>query len=188
MRRPRRMTRTASRLGGSIALAFALTACGDQSMRVQNRYGVYGKAPLFADGAEAQTPPDGTVAQGALAYAESLRDPPPLDAALLQRGRERYEVLCTPCHGYTGHGDGMIVQRGFPKPPSYHEDRMRAAPAAYLVSVITNGYGLMYSYAARVEPRDRWAIAAYIRALQLGQGARIAEVPGLADKLQGARP
>ena len=77
----------------------------------------------------------------------------------------------------------MVVQRGFPAPPSYHEDRLRAAPAVYFVDVITRGYGVMYAYANRVEPRDRWAIAAYIRALQLSQGARVAETPELAEKL-----
>lgn len=152
-------------------------------MHVQGRYEVYGKAPLFPDRAEARRPPEGTVEIGALAREAALREPPPVDAALMERGRQRYEAICTPCHGYTGHGDGMVVQRGFPAPPSYHEDRLRAAPASYFVDVITRGYGVMYPYAARVEPRDRWAIAAYIRALQLSQGARVAEIPDLAEKL-----
>ncbi|BCM83790.1 c-type cytochrome [Methylobacterium indicum] len=170
-----------------------LTACDDLSMTQQKRYDVYRRADLWADGAEARTPPEGTVQQGALADDAALDDPPAVDAALLQRGRERYEAICTPCHGLTGHGDGMIVARGFPNPPSYHEDRLRAAPARYFVDVITNGYGVMYRYANRVAPRDRWAIAAYIRALQLSQGARVAEVPGLADAIPaeanpGARP
>ncbi len=160
-----------------------LAACEDQSMQTQSRYEVYGKAPLFPDGAEARRPPEGTVEVGALDREAALKEPPPVDAALLARGRQRYEAFCAPCHGLTGHGDGMVVQRGFPAPPSYHEDRLRAAPARYVVDVITRGYGVMYSYAARVEPRDRWAIAAYIRALQLSQGARVAEVPGLREKL-----
>jgi mono/diheme cytochrome c family protein len=163
--------------------ALCLAACDDPSMRVQNRYEVYGKAPLFPGGGEAQTPPAGTVAQGDAADAAGLDTPPHLAAALLARGKERYEAICTPCHGYSGHGDGMVVQRGFPPPPSYHEDRLRAAPARYFVDVITRGYGVMYPYAARVAPRDRWAIAAYIRALQLSQGARVADVPGLAERL-----
>ncbi len=165
-----------------------LSACDDLSMAQQKRYDVYRRAPLWADGAEARTPPDGTVEQGALAGATAVIDPPPVDAALLQRGRERYEAICTPCHGLTGHGDGMIVARGFSRPPSYHDDRLRAAPARYFVDVITSGYGVMYRYANRVEPRDRWAIAAYIRALQLSQGARVAEVPGLAAEIPEARP
>ena len=166
-----------------LPILVGLGACEDQSMSRQARYEVYGKAPLFPDRAEARRPPEGTVEIGALARAASLRDPPPVDAALLERGRQRYDAICTPCHGYTGHGDGMVVQRGFPAPPSYHEDRLRAAPAAYFVDVITRGYGVMYAYANRVEPRDRWAIAAYIRALQLSQGARVAEAPDLAEKL-----
>ncbi|KMO29097.1 cytochrome C [Methylobacterium tarhaniae] len=170
-----------------------LAACDDLSMARQKRYDVYRRADLWADGAAARTPPDGTVRQGALADEAALADPPPVDAALLRRGRERYEAICTPCHGLTGHGDGMIVARGFPKPPSYHEDRLRAAPARYLVDVITHGYGAMDRYANRVEPRDRWAIAAYIRALQLSQGARVAEVPGLRERIPagtapGGRP
>lgn len=166
-----------------LPLLATLGACEDQSMRQQARYEVYGKAPLFPDHAEARRPPEGTVAIGALERETALREPPPVDAALLERGRQRYDAICTPCHGYTGHGDGMVVQRGFPAPPSYHDDRLRAAPAAYFVDVITRGYGVMYAYANRVEPRDRWAIAAYIRALQLSQGARVAEAPGLAEKL-----
>ena len=166
-----------------LPLLALLGACEDQSMHVQGRYEVYGKAPLFPDRAEARRPPEGTVEIGALAREAALREPPPVDAALMERGRQRYEAICTPCHGYTGHGDGMVVQRGFPAPPSYHEDRLRAAPASYFVDVITRGYGVMYPYAARVEPRDRWAIAAYIRALQLSQGARVAEIPDLAEKL-----
>ncbi|GEP09049.1 hypothetical protein MGN01_08940 [Methylobacterium gnaphalii] len=167
----------------AIPLLLSLGACDDPSMHRQNRYETYGKARLFPDDAEARTPPAGTVSQSALARETALADPPPVDAALLERGRQRYEAICTPCHGYTGHGDGMIVQRGFPPPPSFHEDRLRAAPATYFVDVITKGYGVMYAYAARVEPRDRWAIAAYIRALQLSQGAHVADVPGLAEKL-----
>lgn len=169
-----------------VALLALLGACDDLSMTQQKRYGTYGRAGLWADGAAARNPPDGTVAQGDLAYAAALEEGPSVDAALLRRGRERYEAICTPCHGLTGHGDGMVVARGFPAPPSYHEDRLRAAPARYFVDVISRGYGVMYPYANRVAPRDRWAIAAYIRALQLSQGARVAEVPGLAEKVPQA--
>ena len=102
---------------------------------------------------------------------------PPLDLTLLKRGQERFDVFCTPCHGRVGDGDGMIVERGFPAPPSYHIDRLRQAPTQHFYDVITNGYGAMYSYAARVPPRDRWAIAAYIRALQASQAARLDDVP-----------
>jgi mono/diheme cytochrome c family protein len=104
-------------------------------------------------------------------------NPLPMDRATLERGRERFDIYCSPCHSVAGDGDGMIVRRGFPGPPSYHTDRLRNAPDAHFYSVITNGYGLMYSYADRVAPRDRWAIVAYIRALQLSQDARIGDVP-----------
>jgi mono/diheme cytochrome c family protein len=96
---------------------------------------------------------------------------------LLVRGQERFEIYCAPCHGRTGDGRGMIPQRGYPAPPSYHIDRLRAAPVGHFYDVITRGYGVMYSYASRVEPEDRWAIAAYIRALQLSHDAKLADVP-----------
>jgi mono/diheme cytochrome c family protein len=104
-------------------------------------------------------------------------NPLPIDRSTLERGRERFDIYCSPCHSVAGDGDGMIVRRGFPSPPSYHTDRLRNAPDAHFYSVITNGYGMMYSYADRVAPRDRWAIVAFIRALQLSQNARLEDVP-----------
>ncbi len=103
--------------------------------------------------------------------------PFPVTREVLERGRERFDIYCSPCHGRTGEGNGMIVQRGFPPPPSYHIDRLRKAPVGHFFDVITQGYGIMYSYASRVEPTDRWAIAAYIRALQKSRDATLAEVP-----------
>jgi hypothetical protein len=103
--------------------------------------------------------------------------PVPITREILERGRERFDIHCSPCHGRTGEGNGMIVQRGFPAPPSYHIDRLREAPAGYFYRVITEGYGVMYSYSERVAPADRWAIAAYIRALQLSRHATLADVP-----------
>lgn len=103
--------------------------------------------------------------------------PFPITTAVMERGRERFEIYCAPCHGRTGDGNGMVVQRGFPPPPSYHIDRLRAAPVGHFYDVITRGYGIMYSYAARVEPADRWAIAAYIRALQKSHYAPLKELP-----------
>jgi mono/diheme cytochrome c family protein len=97
--------------------------------------------------------------------------------ARLERGRERFEIFCAVCHGRTGNGDGMIVQRGFPAPPTFHQERLRTVPPGYLFGVMTRGYGAMASYADRVSAADRWAIAAYIRALQLSQDARIDDVP-----------
>jgi hypothetical protein len=96
---------------------------------------------------------------------------------VLQRGRERYDIYCAPCHSRSGDGNGMIVQRGYPRPPSYHIDRLKESPPGHFFDVITQGYGIMFSYAERVEPVDRWAVAAYIRALQLSQDATLQEVP-----------
>ena len=104
-------------------------------------------------------------------------NPLPITLATLERGRELFDIYCSPCHSRAGDGDGMVVRRGFPNPPSYHTDRLRKAPDAHLYSVITNGYGAMYSYADRVDAPDRWAIVAYIRALQLSQNARLSDVP-----------
>ena len=103
--------------------------------------------------------------------------PIPITRDVLLRGQERFNIYCSPCHGRTGEGNGMIPQRGFPPPPSYHIDRLRQAPVGHFFDVITHGYGVMYSYEARVEPKDRWAIAAYIRVLQASRNATIADVP-----------
>jgi mono/diheme cytochrome c family protein len=111
--------------------------------------------------------------------------PPPVTMALLERGQQRFDIYCTPCHGKVGDGQGMIVQRGFPAPPSYYIDRLGKAPIQHFYDVITNGYGAMYSYADRVAPGDRWAIVAYIRALQASANASLVDVP--ADKRQALR-
>lgn len=111
------------------------------------------------------------------AGATMTKFPFPVTKVVLERGKERYEVYCAPCHGKTGAGDGMIVRRGFPLPPTYHQQRLREAPVGHFFDVITNGYGAMYPYAGKVEPEDRWAIIAYIRALQLSQNAKISDVP-----------
>lgn len=103
--------------------------------------------------------------------------PVPITAELLGRGQERYGIYCAVCHGADGYGQGMIVQRGFPAPPSFHTDRLREAPAGHFFDVMTRGYGVMYPYASRVTPEDRWAIVAYIRALQFSQHAPLATVP-----------
>ncbi len=114
--------------------------------------------------------------------------PIPITRETLERGRERFEIYCSVCHGRTGEGNGMIIQRGFPVPPSYHIDRLRQAPVGHLFDVMTQGYGIMYSYAERVEPADRWAIAAYIRALQLSHNMKVAELPAAQRaQLEGAK-
>jgi mono/diheme cytochrome c family protein len=117
--------------------------------------------------------------QGVVARDEPLGPPapPPVTLALLLRGQQRFDIDCAPCHGGTGEGDGMVVQRGFPHPPSYDSETLRQAPNQHFYDVITNGYGVMYPYADRVAPADRWAIVAYIRALQASAGAQLADVP-----------
>jgi len=135
-------------------------------MTTQPKQKVY--TPLVAP---AKTPDD------TVQFEAKPAAPPPVTLALLERGQQRFRIYCTPCHSELGDGHGMIVQRGFPPPPSYHIDRLRAAPVEHFYDVITHGYGAMYSYANRVQPADRWAIAAYIRALQLSQHASIDDVP-----------
>lgn len=103
--------------------------------------------------------------------------PFPITREVLVRGQERFDIYCAPCHGRTGEGNGIIPQRGYPLPPSYHIDRLRDAPVGHFFDVITHGYGVMYSYGSRVEPEDRWAIAAYIRALQLSHDIKISDLP-----------
>jgi mono/diheme cytochrome c family protein len=133
-----------------------LSGCDD--MTVQPKAGAYS-----AD-ANLVTPAPDTVEWG-----DAPLKPPPLTLALIQRGQQRFRIDCAPCHSELGDGRGMVVQRGFPAPPSYHIDRLRQAPTQHFYDVITQGYGAMYSFAGRVAPADRWAIAAYIRALQLSQ-------------------
>lgn len=117
----------------------------------------------------------------------TMPNPLPMTLATLRRGQGRYDIYCAPCHSEAGDGDGMVARRGFPHPPSYHTERLRKAPDAHFYAVITNGYGAMYSYADRVNPQDRWAITAYIRALQLSQHATLEDVPGdERQKLAGA--
>lgn len=113
----------------------------------------------------------------AIAREDVARPAPPLTPALLARGQERFGIYCTPCHGYLGDGDGMIVQRGFPAPPSFHIDRLRQAPTQHFYDVATQGWGAMYGYADRVASDDRWAVAAYIRALQDSQRVAAASLP-----------
>jgi len=119
----------------------------------------------------------GTVARGHLPQPVPRDMPLEVDMDLLARGKERFEIFCTPCHGPNGRGNGMIVQRGFPPPPSFHSDRLRLAPDRHFYRVITEGFGVMYSYASRVPEGDRWAITAYIRALQLARYARVEDLP-----------
>ena len=148
-----------------LTLALALGGC-DLSMRDQAKGKPQGSATLWPGGPPRGDAPDGTIATDALARAATLATPPPLTVATIARGQERYGIYCVECHGEHGDGDGMIVRRGFPRPPSLHEARLVAAPPAYVVRVITQGHGVMYSYADRVAPADRWAIAAWVKVLQ----------------------
>ncbi len=157
----------------AVALLLVAAAC---EMSDQPRYDSYEPSPLFADGASLQAPPEGALARGASTLAAALSERPPLTADLVARGRQRYAIDCVPCHGLDGDGDGIVPARGFPRPPSFHEARLRDAPSSWFVEVITHGHGVMYPYADRVAPSDRWAIAAYIRALQLSRNAPAAEL------------
>ena len=174
-------------LGCLGAAALLLSGCR-LDMHIQPKYLPYEPTDFFGDGRSERQPVPGTIARGQLRLDELMftgrengvvadKFPFPITKADLDRGRERYNVYCTPCHDYSGTGRGMIVQRGFPQPPSYHIQRLRDAPAGHFFEVMTNGFGAMYSYAARVEPADRWRIAAYIRVLQLSRNAKIDDVP-----------
>jgi mono/diheme cytochrome c family protein len=165
-----------------IAVSGLLTGC-DLSMTRQNKYGTETPAALWSDDTSARPLPAHVVAQGDLARDEATKSPPPATPALLARGQQRFGIYCAPCHGLAGDGDGIIVQRGFPAPLSFHSDKLLAAPASHFFDVITRGYGAMYPYADRVDPHDRWAIVAYIRALQLQRHATIAVAPEAEQKL-----
>ena len=144
----------------------ALPACHQNlTMSDQHKGDEWERSALFRNGRVVQEAPAGTVSREA-ATGDLIAQRPPMTLALVERGRERFDIFCSVCHGYTGDGDGMVAQRGFPQPPSFHSPRLIAAPDAHFVDVITNGHGVMYSYADRVPVADRWAITAYIRALQ----------------------
>ncbi|WP_315926988.1 cytochrome c [Mesorhizobium sp. SP-1A] len=155
---------------------FALAGC-EQDMADQPRYDPLEPSRQFADGKSARAPVEGAVARDADLSPAPQVFPYPVTMKLLQRGQQRFDIFCSPCHGRAGDGNGMIVQRGFPAPPSYHQDALRRAPDRHFYDVITNGYGAMYSYGARVPPADRWAIVAYIRALQYSRHAPEADLP-----------
>lgn len=170
------------------SLVLLLAACG-RNMAEQASYGAYDASHFFADGSASQTPPANTVSRefGNIdpAFLSGVNTdgslvaelPVELTGALLQRGRERYDIFCSACHNYDGGGSGMAVIRGFPNPSSLHADHLQDVPIGYFVQVITNGFGAMYPYASRVPAGDRWAIAAYIRALQLSQNATADDLP-----------
>lgn len=180
-----------------VAATCALAGCERtmKNMYVQPLLGPDAASPLWADGKGSRPPPPGSVPvavgdlaktssgrQGrdeldARAAAEAASAPPSVDMALLERGQSRYDVYCAPCHSVVGDGDGMVVRRGFPRPPSFHQVRLRDAPDRHVFDVITQGYGVMPAYADRVAPPDRWAIVAWVRTLQLSQDVPIASLP-----------
>ena len=173
----------------SLFITLFLSGCSwQQQMAFQPRYDPLEKSEFFDDGLSARQTVPNTVARGLLQDDEHLYSgrvngelaetfPFAITEEVLERGQERYNIYCAPCHSQTGDGNGMIVQRGFPAPTSFHTQRLREATPGYYFDVMTNGFGVMYNYASRVKPEDRWAIAAYIRALQLSQNATLDDVP-----------
>ncbi len=161
---------------------------GAQLMRFQPRFDPLEENTFFEDGRSARPLVDDTVARGQLRLDEHLYTgriagdyvtnyPMPITRDVLERGQQRFNVFCAPCHGQLGDGNGMVVQRGFKQPPTFHSDRLRAATPGYFFDVMTNGFGTMYSYESRIKVEDRWAIAAYIHALQLSQHADVSALP-----------
>ena len=156
--------------------ATALGAC-DLSMYRQHKYTAEAPAPQYPNQAEAQALPEGVVAQGALADDLASAAPPPVTPALLARGKDRYEIFCKPCHGVSGNGDGTIVARGFPRPPDYASEQVRSLTGPQIFGVITRGYGVMFPYGDRLVPADRWAVVAYVRALEVSRSLGATPVP-----------
>ncbi|MGH7950880.1 MAG: c-type cytochrome [Limisphaerales bacterium] len=170
-----------------ISIVFIFTGCR-RDMFNQPKSNPLSQSDFFPDGMDSRPIPPHTVARGDLQNDEAFYTgmigtnlvttfPMPVTREMIQRGQQCFEINCVPCHGETGDGNGIVVARGFPAPPSYHIARLRAAPVGHFFDVMTRGYGAMYSFASRVTPEDRWAIAAYIRALQLSEHATLADVP-----------
>ena len=159
-----------------------------QDMHDQPKYQPLEQSPFFLDQQASRMPVAGTVARGTLRddtllYTgkvdgqDALLFPFRVDEAVMARGRQRFNIYCSPCHGQTGMGDGMVVRRGYRRPPSFADERLRQAPIGHFFDVMTNGFGAMPDYAAQIKPEDRWAIGAYVRALQLSAHATMADVP-----------
>jgi mono/diheme cytochrome c family protein len=183
----RRLRPRALLAAACLLLPPALAGCR-HDMQNQNKMRPYRLSTFYADGASARPLPAHTVARGDLradeAYETGIRDgrpvadlPFPVSRELLQRGRQRYDIYCSPCHGRVGDGKGMIVTRGYKQPPSFEEEQLRHAQVGYFFNVMTQGFGVMPSYSAQVSVADRWAIAAYIRVLQYSQAAPLSDLP-----------
>jgi mono/diheme cytochrome c family protein len=167
-----------------VACALLLAGCSlKQDMALQPKNRPLSPSDFFTDGRSERplvenTVPRGSVETDALFVAKDSNSfPLPVTQDLLERGEGRYKIFCTPCHGLQGDGNGMISMRGMKHPPTFHENRLRQSPNGYFYDVITNGFGAMYGYSAQIPPRDRWAIVAYVRALQLSRNAKVAELP-----------
>ncbi len=183
----RTLCRTGALALSAAGLLLAAPGC-HLDMYDQQKYKPLTASTFYADGQSSRTLVEGTVPHGRVVAADSLLYtgkvhgeiadlfPFPVTARVVERGQDRFNVFCSPCHGRLANGDGMIVRRGFPAPPSFLVDSMRAQPAGFFFDVITNGFGRMYSYAPSVPVRDRWAIVAYIRALQLSRRVPVAEL------------
>ncbi|HTL47719.1 MAG TPA: cytochrome c [Verrucomicrobiae bacterium] len=180
------LKRNSKILTALLMFAFALSGCGD--MVDQPRYEPMEASNFYADGRSARPLVEGTVARGQLhddvqLYTGKVDGKPadtfpfPIDEKVLLRGQERYNIYCSVCHDRAGYGLGMVVRRGFKRPPSFHEQRLKDASPGYFFGVMTNGFGAMFDYAAQVTPEDRWAIAAYIRVLQASQDVSLNEIP-----------
>lgn len=179
---------SASVLVGAAFCAMVLSGCDEairQDMANQPKNRPESPSDFFADGRSVRPLIENTVARGSIEndvynVPKDFAGFPPavkVNEKLLQRGEERYKIFCAPCHGLQGNGEGMIAMRGMKHPPSYHIDRLRQSPNGYYYDVVTNGFGAMYSYSERITPADRWAIIAYIRALQLSRNVNVAELP-----------
>jgi len=180
------MTSTSRIVLGLCAAMLSVVAGGcqiRQDMADQPKNTPLSPSPFFDDGRSERPLIENTVARGSIADEdlfvpkESNAFPLPLTPELLNRGHERYRIFCSPCHGIQGDGNGMVSMRGMKHPPSYHDPRLRQVSNGYLYDVITNGFGGMLSYSAQVPPADRWAIIAYVRALQLSRNAPVSELP-----------
>jgi mono/diheme cytochrome c family protein len=179
-------------LAGALLSVLVVFAGCSQQMAKQPKYLPLSPSSFFPDGRSARPLVEGTVPHGSVAedYLNVPKDsnafPFPVTEEILVRGRDRFNIYCSVCHGLLGDGDGMIVRRGFRRPPSYHIVRLRQAPVGHFYDVITNGFGAMPDYAAQIPPRDRWAIIAYIRALQLSQNVPVEELPAEGRRQLGA--
>ena len=180
--------RLAALLGAALLLIGAASCELRQAMYDQEKYEPLEASTFFADGMSFRSQVDGTVARGQLMLDEHFYQgkiqgqlaetlPVAVDRQLLERGQERYNIFCAPCHGQTGAGNGMIVQRGLKQPLTFHQQRLREVPVGHFYDVITNGFGVMYSYASRISVADRWAIVAYIKVLQLSQNLEFDQLP-----------